>query len=132
VHLPVHALLPFSKAQAALARFERFVQENAESLERHGIRTWVLPSVSGKDFLFEVTVYFPEVAGTEVRAAALELRRQAARLFDPLGAVHMQLGKFYEYAQVLEEPTLALLRGIKGLVDPDNRLNPGALGLAEQ
>jgi hypothetical protein len=44
----------------------------------------------------------------------------------------MQLGKFYEYAQVLEEPTLALLRGIKGLVDPDNALNPGALGLAEQ
>jgi FAD/FMN-containing dehydrogenase len=130
VHLPVHALLPFSKAETAIALYDNFARERSPIFKQHGIETWVLPAASGKDFLFEATVYFPENSGADARAAALELRGEVARLFDPLGAVHMQLGKFYDYAQVLEEPTFALLRGIKQLVDPDGSVNPGALGLS--
>lgn len=129
VHLPVHALMPFSKAETAIALYDQFTRERKPIFERHGIETWLLPAASGKDFLFEATVYFPEDASAEVRAAALELRREVARLFDPLGAVHMQLGRFYDYAPVLQESTFALVRGIKQLVDPDGALNPGALGL---
>jgi FAD/FMN-containing dehydrogenase len=129
VHLPVHALLPFSKAETAIALYDQFASERRQVFEQHGIETWVLPAASGKDFLFEATVYFPEGSDPRVRDAALELRGEIARLFDHLGAVHMQLGKFYDYAPVLEESTFALLRGIKQLVDPEGALNPGALGL---
>jgi FAD/FMN-containing dehydrogenase len=130
VHLPIHALLPFSKAEDAIAIYDRFARERRPIFKQHGIETWVLPAASGKDFLFEATVYFPEDASPEVQAAALELRGEVARLFDPLGAVHMQLGKYYDFAPVLEESTLTLLRGIKQLVDPNSVLNPGALGLS--
>jgi FAD/FMN-containing dehydrogenase len=130
VHLPVHALLPFSRAGAAIDLYERFARERAPLLREHGVGTWALPAAAGKDFLFELTVFYPEASGDAGREVALALRREAAELFDPLGAVHMQLGKFYGYEPVIEEPTFALLQSLKAAVDPEGRINPGALGLA--
>jgi FAD/FMN-containing dehydrogenase len=54
---------------------------------------------------------------------------ELSRVFLELGAVHQQLGRFYPYADSLDATTLELVRGIKSLVDPAGRMNPGALGL---
>jgi D-lactate dehydrogenase (cytochrome) len=54
---------------------------------------------------------------------------ELARLFLDLGAVHQQLGRFYPYADALDATTRDVVRGVKALLDPANRMNPGALGL---
>ena len=45
------------------------------------------------------------------------------------GAVHFQLGKIYPYGSALCAEPLALVRAVKGALDPKNLLNPGALEL---
>ncbi len=45
------------------------------------------------------------------------------------GGTHFQLGRSYPYAQHREEGAGDLLRAIKNVLDPDNIINPEALGL---
>ena len=41
-----------------------------------------------------------------------------------------QIGKYYPFETMMNNPGLGqLLKGIKGVVDPDGLMNPGALGL---
>jgi FAD/FMN-containing dehydrogenase len=43
--------------------------------------------------------------------------------------VHLQVAKSYRYRQGLEAETFALVQALKKVVDPENRMNPGNLGL---
>ena len=45
------------------------------------------------------------------------------------GAAHIQIGKQYPYLRGRNQTTTELLKGIKAQLDPDNIINPGALGL---
>ena len=45
------------------------------------------------------------------------------------GGTHFQLGRLYPYVVNREPGAGALLRTIKQWLDPDNIINPGALGL---
>ena len=68
-------------------------------------------------------------ANPEARAFAQKLRTGLRdRMFD-LGAVHVQLAKFYRFEESLEPETWRLIRELKALFDPDGILNPGNLGL---
>ncbi|HWU04321.1 MAG TPA: FAD-linked oxidase C-terminal domain-containing protein, partial [Novosphingobium sp.] len=58
-----------------------------------------------------------------------EIRNQLIVLMHQHGAAHFQVGKLYPYTNGRDAGALALLRQIKREVDPDNLLNPGALGL---
>jgi hypothetical protein len=148
--LPVHAFLPFSRAQEAAAAIEGWFEEIAPRLEQHNIKTSLLTAAAGKDFLFEPSFYWfdelgefrlekiaPEAAeewksipaDPETRSVVLDLRRQMAKRFDDLGCCHIQVGKYYEYASLMEDETWKLMQGIKQLVDPDGLVNPGSLGL---
>jgi len=44
-------------------------------------------------------------------------------------AAHFQVGRAYPYRRDRDPASFALLEAIKQAVDPDNRVNPGALGL---
>ena len=50
-------------------------------------------------------------------------------IFCDLGAVHMQVGKSYPYLLGRQEQATRILKDVKKSLDPDNRMNPGALGL---
>jgi FAD/FMN-containing dehydrogenase len=64
------------------------------------------------------------------RRVALQLRDELRDLFDRLGGLHLQIGKYYPYTQLMNDSTLPqMLRGIKTLVDPQHLMNPGSLGL---
>jgi hypothetical protein len=65
----------------------------------------------------------------EAREAALALRRGLAEVFDRAGAVHIQIAKYYAYQELLEPTSREVLAGVKAVVDPDGRVNPGSLGL---
>lgn len=64
-------------------------------------------------------------------AAALvhELRAALVTLFAEHGAASNQLGKTYPYLSVLHPSTAQVMRGIKQVLDPKGRINPGALEL---
>ena len=42
-----------------------------------------------------------------------------------------QLGRYYPLEALVGPDTARLAQDIKGLLDPEGQLNPGALGLAE-
>jgi hypothetical protein len=66
----------------------------------------------------------------EATSAALDLRRRMVRLFRELRAAHHQIGKYYPFREALDgTPTWELLCELKALLDPQGRMNPGALGL---
>jgi D-lactate dehydrogenase (cytochrome) len=148
--VPIHACLPLSKGQAAYEATMKFFASKREILERYHIATSHLTGSAGTDLIFEPAFYYPD-AMTEFHLRNLEpkdARKYAdrpvvpgaseavagmlvelSRVFLELGAVHQQLGRFYPYADSLDATTLELVRGIKSLVDPAGRMNPGALGL---
>jgi hypothetical protein len=65
---------------------------------------------------------------TEARAFAQQLRLDLRDLFYDLGAVNVQLAKFYRYQDSLEPETARLVKDLKTLLDPDGILSPGNLG----
>lgn len=68
-------------------------------------------------------------ADPQARALVMNLRAQFIDLFASFGAQSNQIGRTYPYAQIMRPQSRAFLNGIKHVVDPDNRMNPGALGL---
>ncbi|MEM9879158.1 MAG: FAD-binding oxidoreductase, partial [Pseudomonadota bacterium] len=58
-----------------------------------------------------------------------EMRQAMLDIFEEAGASHFQIGKTYRYGKTLKPDVKALLKGIKSQLDPDNRINPGALGV---
>jgi FAD/FMN-containing dehydrogenase len=68
-------------------------------------------------------------ANLDARALVMQVRGEIVALFAAMGAQSNQIGRTYRYAEILRPESRALLAGIKRLVDPDNRVNPGVLGL---
>ncbi len=68
-------------------------------------------------------------ANADNAALVDEVRRKILDIFERYGATHFQIGRAYRYAQTREPVTWALLKAIKAHLDPDNRMNPGVLGL---
>ena len=51
-------------------------------------------------------------------------------LYDRHGCCHLQIGRYYPYQEMMaNEPLRRLLNGVKDVVDPERRMNPGSLGL---
>jgi len=68
-------------------------------------------------------------ANTSARELVFKVRGELIDLFAKFGAQSNQIGRTYRYADVLRPESLALLKGVKRTVDPEGRMNPGALGL---
>lgn len=152
IWIPVHGYFPLSTAVAAAEATERFLAERREIMDKWDIKTSYLTTFSGPEFVIEPSFYWKDELGAfrlsliepefadkwkgipaniERRKVALQLRDELRELFDSLGALHLQLGKYYPYAELMNNAALPrLLNGIKEIVDPERQVNPGALGLA--
>jgi D-lactate dehydrogenase (cytochrome) len=133
---------------------EAFFADNKELMDKHGIRTSYLTCFSGAEFLIEPSFYWYDQLGPyrmsriepefqekwqdrepdqETREVVLGLRKGIRDIFFKHGACHLQIGKYYPYEDAMVggpgEPYWNLLKDIKGLIDPDKRINPGSLGL---
>ena len=71
---------------------------------------------------------FPDTP--EVTEAVTRIRREIAELLKDLGAVHLQIGKSYKYREGLRPESFDLVRSLKNILDPENRINPGCLGFS--
>ncbi len=148
--IPLHGLFPPSKAKAATDVTLAFLDEHAALMAEHGIQYSLLTAANGKDFLFEPSFYWSDALGQfrlekltperaeklrdvpdnlPVREIALRLRRELTTRLDELGAIHLQIGKWYEYGRWLHDDSMDLLRTVKRGLDPMSLLNPGALGI---
>ena len=151
IWIPVHGYFPLSKAIPAAEMTERFLAERKPLMDAHGIKTSYLTCFSGPEFVIEPSFYWadelgefrlsliePEFAAKwrgipaaeERRKVALQLRDELRELFDGLGALHLQIGKYYPYQELMNNEALPrVLGGIKDVLDPTRLVNPGALGL---
>jgi FAD/FMN-containing dehydrogenase len=149
--VPVHGTVPFSHALAMYQACEKVFADHAEAMRRHDIdRGYLVCTVGGAGTLLEPVLYWPEARQTfhdrvldagylsglptypsnpEATAAVARLRADLATAFMEHGAVSFQIGKFYRYQEGLAPSAAGFLAELKRLVDPDGRMNPGALGL---
>ena len=151
IWLPVHGFFPLSRARQAAEATEQFIRDNQALMEQHGIKTSYLTAFSGSEFVIEPSFYWFDRLGqfrldliepefrekwkdipedVETRDVVLRLRQELRDLFDRHGACHLQIGKYYPFRDVMAgDETWELLQGLKRLVDPERRMNPGSLGL---
>jgi len=149
--VPIHALLPHSKGPEVLDKLEALYARFEEKTKAHKVDIGhLLLTMSTTIFLIEPVFYWQD-AMTEIhkeyveddilnkvqhfeedltaRAVVEEMRQAMLDIFEEAGAAHFQIGKTYRYGKTLKPETKALLKGIKNQLDPDNRINPGALGV---
>ncbi len=149
--LPVHGMLPHSKAIAAYEALEALFADNREALDAHGILHGTLFTYAETNcFVLEPVFYWPDRLNDlhrhsvdaavlrkldrfpedlDARAVVMRLRDEIMALFKALGAVHLQIGRRYLYREGLENVPRRLVADLKHLLDPEGRINPGALGL---
>ena len=151
IWLPVHGFFPLSKAIPAAQATEKWLAEQQTLMTQWGIKTSYLTCFAGSEFVIEPSFYWhdqlgefrlsliePEFAAKwsnipaneARRKVALALRDQLRDLFDCHGGMHLQLGKYYPYTEIMNNAALPkVIHGVKDLLDPKRLVNPGSLGL---
>jgi len=149
--VPIHGILPFSRVEAFRAEISRYYASHEADMKRLRIRYGAMfMTVATNAFLYEPVFYWedgyniaqerllptgyqetlPKFADNpEGRALVDKMKHGIADIFQRHGAIHLQIGKFYPYMRGRDPQTAELIRSLKQLVDPQRRLNPGALGL---
>jgi FAD/FMN-containing dehydrogenase len=152
--LPMHGIVPHSRSTMLHDAIRAVLDLHAEAMAREGVECVVLASVVGAG-LFQIDPVLnwpdemyplheqlmdpsyrrrlsPAGANPAARAVVDQLRNEFKAVFARLGATHMQLGRSYPYRERLGDANWRLLSAIKAELDPENRMNPGALGLGAQ
>jgi FAD/FMN-containing dehydrogenase len=149
--VPVHGIVPISKGPQVWEEIETLFEEMADEFEAHKVQTgYLITSMSTNGYLIEPVFLWPEEifdihevsvessilkklprhepnpGATEVVARA---RQAVVDIFSRHGGAHFQIGRAYPYREGRQPEALALLEQIKHAIDPQNRINPGALGL---
>mgnify|MGYP002783555126 CR=1 FL=1 len=147
--VPVHGIVPHSLAQPAYQAVQAIFEREAANLTRLEIDVgYLATTIAEQGFLLEPVFYWPEAqtsyhqrmvepaylkrvqnfpANPEASACVHRLKREVADALRAAGATHFQLGKFYSYRHGRDPQALALIDAIKRQLDPDGRMNPGAL-----
>ncbi|CAN0479718.1 unnamed protein product, partial [Laminaria digitata] len=133
--VPVHGIVPHSRALAFVSAVEAFFTSQQAVLDQHGIEwgNFIVPA-SAQALRIEPCLFFPD-APNELREsffdadylkglgkqerdqavhdAVRDLRKGIADLAKEFGAVHFQIGGQYPYRETREPETFALLKTIK-------------------
>ena len=149
--LPIHGMVPMSGAKAVWQAIYDLFDAHEEQFKKYDIDTgFLVTGMSTNAFLIEPVLYWPE-AWTEIHARTVqepvlkrltkfdpnpqatafvaEFKAKLCELFLEHKAAHFQIGRAYLYKQGRDEQTWKVLEGVKKVVDPEGKLNPGSLGL---
>lgn len=151
--VPVHTLVPHSKAESTLAGVKALFARHDALMEAHGIGVGMLFAVvSTNCFVIEPVFFTPDalteihhetvesdvlerMPGFESNPAAAEatarVREDLITYFSEVGGVHLQIGKAYPYQEGLRPESWRIVNQLKQVLDPHGRINPGALGLGK-
>jgi D-lactate dehydrogenase (cytochrome) len=148
--VPTNSIWPLSRAIEVATAVQGFFAARRAEMQRHGLWESYMTNWGQGYFQCEPSFYWiDEVSELHLRhlgkdeadkfralppnlparAYAMQLRQELRDFFFDLGAVHVQLAKFYRLRDSLSDETWRLLREVKGVLDPNRRLNPGNLGL---
>ena len=150
--VPVHGIVPHSKALSTWAAIDALFETMAADFDRYGITAgYLITTLSTNGFLIEPVFLWPDAlddlhkASVEkdvlhrikgfdenpaARAVVTKARKGVVEIFKGVGAAHFQIGRTYPYREGRKPAALSLLDALKQAVDPENRINPGALGFA--
>ncbi|MGI9260742.1 MAG: FAD-binding oxidoreductase, partial [Woeseiaceae bacterium] len=145
--VPVHTLVPHSRAESTFAGVKAIFEQHAELMEEHGIGAgFLLATVSTNCFVIEPVFFTPDslteiheetveddvlarMPGFESNPAAADatakIRGDLIAFFSDVGGVHLQIGKAYPYREGLRPESWRVIEQIKQSLDPDGRINPG-------
>ena len=147
--IPTNSLWPLSRAVEVATAVQDFFNARRAEMQKHGLWESYMTNWGQGYFQCEPSFYWvDEVSELHLRhlpkdeadkfrslppnlparAYAKQLRFELRDFFYDLGAVHVQLAKFYRYQESLSDETARLLGQVKQTLDPDRRLNPGNLG----
>ena len=148
--VPIHTIVPHSKAKETMTAIHAVLEQYADEIEKHGIGVgYLLALIATNGFVIEPVFFTPD-AMTEIHEHTVEpavyknlkgyppnaeaseltnrLRREMIERFSAIGGVHMQIGKTYPYRKGLEPASWRVIEDVKTALDPNGRVNPGALG----
>lgn len=151
IWIPVHGFFPLSKAIPAAQAVEKWLAEKQPLMQQWGIKSSYLTCFAGSEFVIEPSLYWHDELGAfrlsliepefadkwkdipaneARRKVVLGLRDELRDIFDRNGGLHLQIGKYYPYTELMNNETLPkVLNGVKDLLDPQRLVNPGSLGL---
>ena len=148
--LPMHGLLPLSRARTGLQAVEDCLAAHASAMQALGIRVTRLTTMVGDRLLLEPQFFWPDAlspfhlravtdgqraqfadrpANEAARAQAHALRAALGEALAAHGATHYQIGTHYPYLERIDPGQRALIESVKRTLDPENLMSPGALGL---
>jgi FAD/FMN-containing dehydrogenase len=150
---PVHGIAALADAPAVYEEVEAVFAEMQAALDEVGVtRGYLYSSLSTNGLIVEPVFYWPEerygiheqlmepahlarlprqAPNPAATAVVIEARRRVIEVFARHGCAFFQIGRTYPYRQSRDAASLALLEGLKALLDPAGQLNPGVLGLNE-
>lgn len=149
--VPVHGIVPLSKGPAVWGAIEALFETMHRRFETHRIETgFLVTTLSTNGYLIEPVFLWPEERfaiheasveadwlarlprhdpNPEATALVAEARQAVIDIFTAHGGAHFQVGRAYPYREARNPAAFALLETIKAAIDPEGRVNPGALGL---
>lgn len=149
--VPIHGIVRHSRALETINTIGGLFERHGEDMERLGVGAgYLILTVGRTGFLIEPVFYWPDQleemhrrsvepdhlaklkgfpANSEARALVGELRKGVIDIFGEMDGVHFQIGRTYPLAERSDPQAWKLLKAVKRAVDPDGRMNPGALGL---
>ena len=150
-NLPTNSLYSHSRAPAAQRDIWNLFRNEADEMARLGVSVGTVYFAVGKNAMcIEPLLYWDDpvhfhhnrieersdlaalAAGAEAPEATIYahgLREKLKLVMKSHGAVHVQIGKAYDYLSTREPRVAHLLHQIKSAVDPEGLINPGSLGL---
>lgn len=149
--VPIHGIVPLSEGRACIAEIDSLFNEMQTEFDAHDIQVgYLLTTLLNNGYLIEPVFIWPEELFEIHRISVEESTLKRTTKFDPnpdatalVGkarqgildifsahkAAHFQIGRTYPYKQNRDPAAWAMLEAIKTALDPDGRVNPGALGL---
>jgi FAD/FMN-containing dehydrogenase len=149
--VPVHGIVRHSRAVETVARITALFDAHEAEMERLAVGAgYMFLTVGRTGFLIEPVFYFPDSWGelhrrsvesahlarlseaaenAEARALVDRLRQGIIDIFGEVGGVHFQIGRTYPLKDRSDPAAWQVLQSVKQAVDPEGRMNPGALGL---
>lgn len=142
------SLWPISRAVEIATKSQAFFSERQADMDALNIAHSYITNFSPYYFLCEPCLYWPDElsrlhldnvsaseekkfktfeANPEARAYVRQMRTDLRDYYQSLGSIHVQVGGYYHFADVIQPEAHRLLSRIKGAVDPTGILNTGKL-----
>lgn len=148
--VPIHGIFPNSRITEVIKASDAFFAERKKEMDELDILVSHLTVSMANEFMYEPAFYWPDAltplhidsvgkditapwqdrpANEAARSYVITMRTELAKLYASLGGVNIQIARDYPFQHRLHAENHLILGQIKALLDPDNLINPGSLGL---